>query len=498
MLYLTNSQPFSAIMAQSDRYEARPLEMLGVELAQIFSPDSIDGFLWLALLLRFTSAILLHGILCELFKNRTLALIACLLFIVNPSESWRFLAIVMMDYYLALMLLLLGIWLYLYSYRLGNRRLLIAGCALLVVTLLIRESSILLAIAVPGLIFAMPKQQNRRLWLMTWIVSVTMMGARFGLFMVNTPDSYQQSLAIHLTSFSQIVDNLRAQFVLTFSFFTPSMTMYSSYELASVLMAIVVAIGAILLGGGNQLLNRCFKGYGVGILLAVVGILLAIAPYFAFSDLHRTQFFAAPLQAVLWALVITLIAGLLTRRLQKLWIMIAVGFLILSSVTGAWQYQEAQTKIAAPFSKIASIFEQVHRIAPRFVPGTLVLFVISDGTSPFGARNYQLTALSRLVLGVDACQMNLTQGQNPIFTPDGVITAMEATAPLEPVDHYIYSQIVAFNIDPDGVVTLLETLPEPLPPFGVLTHGYNPHTRIQTANPTPLPFLHASVWARSD
>ena len=58
-------------------------------------------------MLRCASAVLVYGIVCVLLREKTLALVASLLFMVNPSEPWRFLAIVMIDYYVALFLFLM-------------------------------------------------------------------------------------------------------------------------------------------------------------------------------------------------------------------------------------------------------------------------------------------------------------------------------------------------------------------------------------------------------
>src|SRR5215813_9376638 len=88
MLYWTNTTPLSEIMAQGQRFEARPLEMLGVEIAQVFSPDSIDGFLWLAFMLRLASALLICGLVQELLGGQRIAMLAALMFMVNPSEPW--------------------------------------------------------------------------------------------------------------------------------------------------------------------------------------------------------------------------------------------------------------------------------------------------------------------------------------------------------------------------------------------------------------------------
>src|SRR5262249_48811853 len=160
--------------------------------------------LWLAFMFRCASALLLYGIVRVIFKSDPLALLAALLFMVNPAEPWRYVAIVMMDYSLALFLLLLGTWLYLYSYFTANRLILLPSCVALVGTLLTRESSPLIAISVPALLFLVkPRRPHRRLWLFAWVGTLALMLLRFVLFWLNTPDAYQKGITTPLNSLSE-------------------------------------------------------------------------------------------------------------------------------------------------------------------------------------------------------------------------------------------------------------------------------------------------------
>ncbi|HVO71813.1 MAG TPA: hypothetical protein VMT24_17315, partial [Aggregatilineaceae bacterium] len=204
MLYTVNRRPLSEALTFSDGWEARPLEMFGVALAQTFSPEALDGFVWIAFLFHSATAVFLYGIVHELFHARELALVGTLLYLVNPSEPWRYIAIVMMDYHLSLCLLLASIWLYLHSYRYRLRWMLLAACAALVGVFLTRESALFLAMAVPLLLvvtskpsfgLAVRKRPELVLWLYAWIGTLALMVLRFVLFWATTPDTYQKHLA---------------------------------------------------------------------------------------------------------------------------------------------------------------------------------------------------------------------------------------------------------------------------------------------------------------
>ena len=70
-----------------DTTAGRPLPTLGAQIALIFSPDSVYGFLWLSAALRLATAVLTYGIVRNFFpRSRVLPLTAAVLFIANPSE----------------------------------------------------------------------------------------------------------------------------------------------------------------------------------------------------------------------------------------------------------------------------------------------------------------------------------------------------------------------------------------------------------------------------
>src|SRR5262249_35919154 len=141
-------------------------------------------------------------------------------------------------------------------------------------------------------------------------------------------------------------------------------------------------------------------------------------------------------------------------------------------------------------------FEQVQELAPKIEPNSLVLFVIDDGHSPFGGRSFQLIALSRLALGVDAYQALVIDnfGRQVSFTADGVTLPKDPTEPPDRLHHYDYGHILAFNVSPDATVTLLDRLPGWLLPPGAAVERYQPRAHIQPTILARLRFLRLPYW----
>src|SRR5258708_27788880 len=263
------------------------------------------------------------------------------------------------------------------------------------------------------------------------------------------------------------------------------------------LMAAAVAVSALWLHSGiaaSPTVQPHRKRLVVGLLVSGLGISLAIAPYFSFAQAARTQFFAAPIQAMTWALVVEFVASWLVQYWRQVWRVGALSVLVASAVAATQRYQQAQTSTS--FEKIVCIFDQVHHLAPVIVPNTLVLLDLNEDQSPFGGRNYQLIVLSRLALGVDAYQANVTDvyGRRTTFHATGVALPPDPHEPRCRVEHYDYSQVIAFDVAADGRTTLLESLPQELLPAGVFAEDYAPRTRIQPGQPSRLRFLRYSDW----
>ncbi|MEO8393286.1 MAG: hypothetical protein ABI700_09865, partial [Chloroflexota bacterium] len=70
------------------------------------------------------------------------------------------------------------------------------------------------------------------------------------------------------------------------------------------------------------------------------------------------------------------------------------------------------------------------------------------------------------------------------FTAQGIKTT-------DGVTKYPYSQLVAFEIDTNGHVQLLEQIPPALLPDGATTNAYDPKARILYGGTSePIPYFH--------
>src|SRR5260221_4508281 len=148
---LIGLQDLAAGMDFFDNAQNRPMIMVPYVLASALTPDSVDAYLWQVLAFRLATAALLCMVLREVYRTQsyTVSVLAALLFIINPSDTSRYIAIVMNAYYFGVMLLLAAFWLYLRSYRLQSRLILVVSCFLATLALLTYESGFPLAIHIP-------------------------------------------------------------------------------------------------------------------------------------------------------------------------------------------------------------------------------------------------------------------------------------------------------------------------------------------------------------
>jgi hypothetical protein len=210
----------------------------------------------------------------------------------------------------------------------------------------------------------------------------------------------------------------------------------------------------------------------------------------------RTQFFASPGQAVLWAAIAAGVAVRLFGPRERFWLAGATGALVFVSVTTSLSYQVSSVPSgnAVDFAKLVYVYQQIHDQAPNFVPDTKVLLVSeSFDKIPFKS-DYNMMRLSSLVLGVTAISSAPDPYENwqPSFHPDGVTFEASPGWSL----NFPYKDMVAFNLGSDGRVTLLRTLPAWLLPAGVTGAGYDPSLRIIDGVPIRLPFLRYPSWMK--
>jgi hypothetical protein len=342
-----------------------------------------------------------------------------------------------------------------------------------------------------------PRRQHRRLWLFAWISTLALMLLRFGLFWLTTPDAYQKGISFPVGSAAEVVDRLELLLSPSLAYIQ-NLNVISGYTFPPVFVAMIAAY-LLWVNTRNVNFKALLKPALFGIPLAAVAILFSVLPYFGFSEVRRTQFFASPIQAIAWMLVVVLVGGLLAfrfRLLARLWLVGAGSFLVFAAVAQSLHFQDQQENSGVSFARIVSIFDQVHHLAPVIQPDSVILFVLDDGRSPFGGRNVQLIELSRLALGVDALAANYVDvyGRQLGFKSDGIWLVPDPAEPRRELYHYPYSQVIAFRIDQTTKVFLLDTLPSTLLRDGASAAGYNPRSRISSGQLSRLHFLHFSHW----
>jgi hypothetical protein len=478
-----------------DAGQNRPLAPAVGVLAEILTPGHIDSLLWLAFFLRLCTAAVISALVREIIGKsaRSVAILAAILFMIDPSEPARFLAIVMANYFFASLLLWTSLWLLLRSYRLGSRRLLILSCILLEMALLTADGGYPLAlIGILFLLFLGTKKPHIWVWLYAWLGALGIVALRLVIFLVTTSNPYQ------LTVFSENVSWLGgfiAQMKPSFAFFAvPSaafVSQYWPYGLVGVLLAI-----PLLLGPATKLkLNQRFLlGLGIFVLADMLGVLL----YSRFPSVLRTQFFAAPAQAVVLALLLIGLISVLPDKIKRVVLIISISATVFMVGVNTMAYQEQLFEPGIRFEYLVKAFQDLHRIAPSIKPSSLVL-VVDDGPDPvMGIVDYHLPFLAWASLGVSAYRLsqNALNTGEVVFNPGGVSIGFPyIPAVMGASQECSYDHVVVFTVNyRDGSVTLLDKFPGNFLPSNVTASGYNPRARIDLTKVDPLRYMYYLPW----
>ncbi len=479
----------------------RPFVPLGPTIALHLSPNRIDGFVWLTVALRIGTGAALYSILRQLLRGSTaVPCIAATLYIVNPSEPGRFLVVALQAYEFTVFLLTAAIALYIFSYRRAVRLLLVVSLILLGLALLTYEAAYPIAAAIPVVLLVAVSRRNHWLaWAYAWWGVTAVLAIRLLAFLVATPNSYQlETTGAPVRSVSQLVDNIVTQVRPALAFFqvSPGEQRYLAYGAA----AAVVAMVAVLFAGKIPIRKSFRHMLGIGTVASALVFALSIIPYFKFPYVLRTQFFAAPAQAAFWAFALAFTVSFLWPRLQRASMVLGTGVLVLLATTSSTfaQANSINAGTSMDFTKLVYIYQQVHTAAPKLVPGTLILFVVNDFKSvPFGV-NYNVSELTKVAVGEDGVvSAKDPLGWQPLYSPDGVLYG-DADVIGRPAgkSQYKYSEVVAFDLQPNGQVTLLKEFPDWLLPEGVSASGYDPTARIETEGEDPLRFMQYSAWMK--
>jgi hypothetical protein len=461
-----------------DDFSNRPLAELGVHLAYSLAPNSLDGILWVALGLRLGTGLLAGAILGELLRpsptRRAVSCMTTLLFIVNPSELSRFLAVGMVVYHMAVFEFVLSLWLYVKSYVLQRRLLLSLACLLLGLSGLSYESVLPFALLAPGLLWLMGREHTRPLWAAAWLGTGVILAARLTVFYMANPVGYQHYL-VKTVTLGQVPLNLAMLMQPALKFLHPDLKALVSFW----------PLGLLTLGLAAALLWRVqpdsdspgdARRLGLGLAFAVVGLLAGVGPY-AMMPIGilrqilgefgwlRTQYYAAVAQAAMYALAIALVGVALPRKVRALWIVGSSGVLLATAVTTAFRMQTERPLRNYPggaflggrMEEVARVFREVDHLAPDLDRQTAVFFVLGQGVkTPFGF-DYDLLALSCARLGVPAYHGTYLKGVGWVPLPN-------FGSPEKPSVYAFKGRVRAFKLSPDGSVAPFEPrgrIPEP-------------------------------------
>lgn len=493
----------------SDLGFGRPLLKSAPFIAITIVPGRVDGFLWLTVLLVYLNGILLFGILRQFYgETQGVALAAALLLIASPAEPTRYMALwTGIFYYSAVFWLLLSLWLFVLSYWLGRKWLLVISCVTLGLSLLTYEGGFPLALVGPVLLIMSQRRPHRRLWLYTWLGALLLLAVRFTVSQVARDFTYQKFLFQSVrdsggVSIGHIPSSLLIQLKPTLGYLlVPGrLSAVATYWRQGLVAAAIAALVLWLASGRSKRPTPHAMRLASGWPVAFAALLLAIIPFVPLSGVFgafRTQFYAIPAQAALWAVTIGLLANWLPRRFWRWGLVVGIVPIVMASTLSSFHMQ-AETRRTSPvwFEKTVAIYQQVHELAPVIAPDTLVLFVLDDNqASPLGV-NYHVYNLSSVVLGVRAYPANYVDqlGDELSLSANGVtLGGLDGVLEYEP-PAYGYDELVAFRLASEGQVSLLEALPPGLLPPGATAEDYAPHERIQEGEPTDLPYLRYSRW----
>jgi hypothetical protein len=348
-----------------------------------------------------------------------------MLFVVNPSESSRFLAIGMVVYHVPVFLFVLSAWLYVKSYLLGLRSLLALSTMALCASALCYESVLPISFFVPVLLLLIGPRPKIWVWLAHWWGLWVVLAGRFFLFMTTTAISYQRYLA-QPSSLRGAPASLGVLAHPTLAYVEqPPSSILSYVGLASCALATV----AVWREPEEHRMNHEARSLLKAVIVAFSAVFLGILPYLGLpmtllrQVIHsfatfRTQYYAAPGQAVLYAVLLGLIAVTLPHVAQRPFMSVAAGLLagVTAGVAFDTQRRPLRDEAGGVFlgegmETVARLFREVDRLAPKLDGKTSVFFVLGGGMrTPFGP-DYDLLALSCSRLGVPAYAGVYSQGR---------------------------------------------------------------------------------------
>ena len=477
-----------------DKY-CRPMWGLAPLLGSLLTPDRVDGFLWATCGICVLNGLLLTGIVRRLLPGEpAIAAAAGILLLCHRGDLSRFFVLwTAIWYWTSLALLLLGTFLYLESARSGNRGGLVASCMAVGAGLLGNEAGFPLAAFGPILLYLSGVRGSRLLvWSLAWIGTAGILAARFIQYFLAKKETYQADTASFVIKDPErLLDNLSIQTEPFLGWFNGFSTL-GKYWLAASVAAAIAATVVVLAGRGR---SQGARQYAIGAVVSCAIALAGLAPFLPFSYPFRTQFYTAPGQAALIAIILgglTRIAGTQVGLVSlAFWVAVLTGV----SAAGNREFQNTTDK-HVNYVKSVHILKQIHAAAPKATPDILIVLLPEDGVRAAAdlGSGYSFVRWAHEQFGFVVVQEEpvFANGLQVNFLPDRVdlknfILNLAGQS-------YPYEKLVLFRITSGGTLTLLQRIPADLHLNPEAIARYNP-VRLLRAGPLhEVPFIRYPTW----
>jgi hypothetical protein len=454
-----------------DMIQGRPLVISYAGLAGLLSTNSLHIYLWIATFARLFGALALFSILQSLLQNSKnrffIAVVAAILYLVNPVDEARFTVLFANGYFFAPPLLLLALLCWIRSYLLNHRLLLCIALVLLAYPILMTEASFPLA-AVFGLaIFWLPARKERWSWIMAWYGVITLLTLRLIFFLFYTATTSYQLGSSTLSQnqdgqqlASQAFTVLTTEFGAIFNFLK-----ITQPETLSFALIVALVVGILLYLSSYKINLARFKRtalilVGIGVFTTVIGILpfLISTSVIAFPR-FRSHFFSMTGHSILLVGILTFVASLISVRFQRPMLISTVTIIATLATLNSWSFQErgGVVNTGVQLETVNVILRQIEQDVLASPADAILFFDLEDDApSPFG-WDHHLNALSCYVFGRVAYQGQYRREDiawHRIF-PD-------STHPLTRLQIPDDRRLLVFSIDGNQHVSRLDL---PVPPL---------------------------------
>jgi hypothetical protein len=399
-----------------DKCCARPLAGIEAYFGNLIMPGTIKSLPLMQALDRWILSVGLFLLMISVLPNQALFAVAVgILMVVNPTEVLRLSPGLTLPYSGAMMFLIFASYIFVLSYSLASRPLLLLACALLGIALLHYETIFLISTITAAILWLLPAKPQRMLWATAWSLTITLAVVRFVILLFGS-SLYQRSYAQHL-SLSSLFENFPVLFNPLFRFITP-ISLHNFFEPFPLAAGFGVFVFLIFVARhfSQQTKDHASARTRISIvsLVSLGGIALALLPEITVPTFLKTipnfdgdltsrmEFTPGPFQSILWASAVGWISLFLFR--SQYWFAAGISILVSCSVvnTSALQAKNGSLNTYLDFQSESEIFRAAAPIIQRSPADSIIFFVIPDDRpSPFG-YGYHPYHMSCLLFGREA------------------------------------------------------------------------------------------------